>query len=137
VSERGPGPGDPGDAGVGEREFTPEEANSLLPELSRGLATIREARQVVLRAGEHVRRSAALDGGGAPGKEYWEALSTLRREVERIGRQGIILRDPETGLVDFPARREGRQVFLCWRLGESRVAHWHGPGSGFAGRRPL
>jgi hypothetical protein len=122
---------------MADREFTAQEANALLPALTGSLATIREARQVVLSAGEQVRRSAPANGGGAPGKEYWEALATLRREVERVTEQGVILRDPESGLVDFPTRRDGREVFLCWRLGEERVGYWHGPEGGFAGRRPL
>jgi hypothetical protein len=78
-----------------------------------------------------------LDGGGHEGKEYWEALSTLRKEVESLAAQGILLRDAESGLIDFPARRDGRDVFLCWRLGEDRVEYWHGPESGVAGRQPL
>ncbi|MGH2572517.1 MAG: DUF2203 domain-containing protein [Actinomycetota bacterium] len=122
---------------MAEREFTVEEANSLLPALSRSLTQIKEARQAVLHGGERIRRSARWDGGGSQGKEYWDALSTLRREVESLSEQGIVLRDAEEGLLDFPARREGRQVFLCWRLGEVRVGYWHGPETGFAGRRPL
>jgi hypothetical protein len=122
---------------MAEREFTVEEANSLLPALSRSLNQIKEARQVVLHGGERIRRSARWDGGGSQGKEYWDALSTLRREVEAITEQGIVLRDPESGLLDFPSRREGREVFLCWRLGEDRVGYWHGPETGFTGRRPL
>ena len=84
-----------------------------------------------------IRRGAPQNGGGAHGKEYWEALSALRREVEALAGEGIILRDPESGLVDFPARREGRRVFLCWRVGEDSVGFWHGPETGFSGRRPL
>jgi hypothetical protein len=122
---------------MADREFTVEEANSLLPALSRSLNQIKEARQVVLHGGERIRRSARWDGGGSQGKEYWDALSTLRREVEAITEQGIVLRDPETGLLDFPSRREGSEVFLCWRLGEDRVGYWHGPETGFTGRRPL
>ncbi len=118
-------------------EFTPEEANRLLPELIESLRRIREARQVVLAGGEHLRRSASHNGGGAVSKEYWDALSTLRREVEAVSRRGIVLRDPESGLLDFPGKVEGREVFLCWRLGEDRVGWWHGLDSGFAGRRPL
>ena len=49
----------------------------------------------------------------------------------------IVLRDPESGLLDFPSRREGRLVYLCWRLEEDRVGFWHGPDSGFSGRRPI
>jgi hypothetical protein len=120
-----------------EREFTVEEANSLLPALSESLGFIKEARQVVLRGGERIRRSAKADGGGRQGREYWEALATLRREVEGLTAQGIVLRDAETGLLDFPSRRDGQEVFLCWRLGEDRVGFWHGPESGFSGRRPL
>lgn len=119
------------------REFSAEEANAMLPEVSASLRAIRDARQRVLAAGEHLRRTAALNGGGAPGAEYWEALSTLRRELEALIGRGIVVRDPESGLVDFPSRRDGREVFLCWRLGEDRVRFWHGHGSGFAGRRPL
>jgi hypothetical protein len=78
-----------------------------------------------------------MNGGGPVGRGYLDALDTLRREVESITGRGIVLRDPETGLVDFPAVVEGQDVFLCWRLGEDRVAYWHGPEGGFAGRRPL
>ena len=68
------------------------------------------------------------------------ALEELRRhgiEVEAISRRGIVLRDSESGLLDFPGLVEGEEVFLCWRLGEDRVAWWHGPETGFAGRKPL
>jgi hypothetical protein len=120
-----------------DRLFSVEEANALLPALRDSLARIREARQVVLSGAEPIRRSAPADGGGKQGKEYWEALAALRREVDAITGQGIILRDPETGLVDFPTEREGRLVFLCWRAEEDRVGFWHGPEGGFASRRPL
>jgi hypothetical protein len=120
-----------------ERLYTAEEANALLPELATALAEIREARQVILARGEHLGRVAELNGGGEIGQEMWDALSTLRRRVEALTEMGIVLRDPETGLIDFPARIEGRPAFLCWRLGEERVGFWHGPEGGFAGRRPL
>jgi len=120
-----------------DREFTVDEANDLLPTVEPSLERIRDARQVVVAGAEPLRRSAPLNGGGVEGKAYWEALATLRREVEALTGEGILLRDAESGLIDFPSRRDGRQIFLCWRLGEDRVAHWHGPESGFSGRRPL
>ncbi len=120
-----------------ERVYTAEEANALLPELGKKLAEIREARQVILARGEHLGRVAELNGGGEIAQELWDALSTLRREVEALNEMGIVLRDPETGLIDFPANIEGRPAFLCWRLGEESVGFWHGPEGGFAGRRPL
>ncbi len=119
------------------KEYTADEANALLPALRTALQRIRDARQVVLSGGKRIRQTTPLDGGGAEGKEFWEALQMLRREVEGLNDQGIVLRDPESGLVDFPARRDGREIFLCWRLGEERVGYWHGPDSGFAGRKPL
>ena len=123
--------------GSEERRFTPEEANAMIGELTDLLPTIREARQTVLRAGEAIKDTASMNGGGAPGREYWEAVSTLRRAVEHLSEEGIILRDAESGLVDFPSVRDGRHVFLCWRLGEPTVGYWHGEQGGFAGRRPL
>jgi len=57
--------------------------------------------------------------------------------VNAIHGHGAIVKDPDTGLVDFPAVREGEEILLCWQLGEEQVAHWHGLEEGFAGRRPL
>jgi hypothetical protein len=120
-----------------ERVFTVEEANALLPELRRSLDAIRQARHQVLEGAEPFRGRAATNGGGEQRPEYWQAMSTLREELEGLIALGIVLRDAESGLVDFPARVDGREVFLCWRPDEDRVGYWHGPESGFAGRRPL
>jgi hypothetical protein len=120
-----------------EREFTAEEANGLLPALSESLRQIKQAREVILAGAEHIQRSASLDGGGQVSQEYWDALRHMRKQLEALADQSIILRDADSGLVDFPSRREGRDVFLCWRLGEERVAYWHPPETGFSGRRPL
>jgi hypothetical protein len=120
-----------------ERTFTLEEANAELPGLRESLKRIREARRTVLRSAGRVRERASTDGGGAEGKESWEALRVLREEVEGIVGRGIILRDPDTGLVDFPSRREGRVVHLCWRDEEDRIGFWHEVNAGFGGRKPL
>lgn len=121
-----------------ERLYTVEEADAALPELRGRLERIRRARQAMLREAQLVREKVVEDGGGADaGRGYWESTATLRTEIERLATDGILLRDPETGLVDFPAEREGEHVYLCWRLGEERVGHWHPLDTGFAGRRPL
>jgi hypothetical protein len=75
-----------------------------------------------------VRRSKALFRG------YYEALSD---EIERVRALGGEVKDVETGLVDFPSRRRGEQILLCWRLGEKEVGYWHSVESGFAGRLPI
>jgi hypothetical protein len=120
-----------------ERVYTVGEADALLPELRERLERIRANRQVVLRAAERIRSQLAEDGGGHHGTDYWEASRELKADVERLAEQDILLRDPETGLVDFPGEREGRAVYLCWRLGEERVAFWHETDTGFSGRKPL
>jgi hypothetical protein len=61
----------------------------------------------------------------------------MQADVAWLDERSIVLRDIGTGLLDFPALASGRQVWLCWRLGEDGIGFWHGPEEGFAGRRPL
>jgi hypothetical protein len=123
---------------VSDRIYTVDEANSMLPDLRERLVRIRDARQVLLQTAELVTERVASDGGGSHGgREYWDAQKALRAEIERLSEENILLRDPETGLIDFPGEREGRRVWLCWRLDEDRVANWHEIDTGFIGRRPL
>jgi hypothetical protein len=119
------------------RSFTVEEANARIAELRETLARIRDARATVLRSAVVVRQRASRDGGGLDGTAYLEAMRVLRQEIEGLAAEGIVLRDADTGLVDFPSRREGRVVYLCWRPEEDRIGYWHDLNTGFAGRKPL
>jgi hypothetical protein len=84
---------------------------------------------------------AAGAGGPASGRvlaaRIQAVIDQMQAAVERLDAWDVTLRDIETGLVDFPALVAGRQVWLCWRLGEGDVAWWHELTSGVAGRRPL
>jgi hypothetical protein len=120
-----------------ERLFTVAEANAELPELRERLPRIRAARRSLIEASERIEGAVAVDGGGVAGTDWFEAQQVLKTEVTYLAERGIILRDPETGLVDFPGDRDGRRVLLCWRLGEDDVAWYHETGGGFAGRKPL
>jgi hypothetical protein len=84
---------------------------------------------------------AAGAGGPASGRvlaaRIQAVIDQMQAAVERLDAWDVTLRDIETGLVDFPALVAGRQVWLCWRLGEGNVAWWHELTSGVAGRRPL
>lgn len=118
--------------------FTVADADAMLDDLRPRLQRIREAREVVIRTSELVKDQVVADGGGvASDRSYWEASRILRAEVEHLADQGVVLRDPHSGLVDFLGEIDGRRVWLCWRLGEERVTHFHELGSGFAGRKPL
>jgi hypothetical protein len=119
------------------RYYTVDEANATLEGLRASLERIREARRTVLRSAERIRAHTSANGGGLDGTAHWEALRVLREEVEGLTARNIVLRDADTGLIDFPARREGRLVYLCWRPDEDRVSHWHEVDAGFGGRRPL
>jgi hypothetical protein len=120
-----------------ERLFTLEEANAELPALRERLPRLRDARHKLIGASERITAAVASDGGGVAGSDWFEAQQAVRAEVLYLAERGILLRDPETGLVDFPAQREGRRVFLCWRLGEDEVGWFHDERSGFSGRKPL
>ena len=122
---------------MSERRYTVEEANAELPELRDRLAKMQEARQELLGASERIRARVAADGGGVDGRDAFGWARVLREHVIWLADRDILLRDPETGLVDFPAEREGRAVYLCWRLGEDELNWWHELDTGFSGRRPL
>ena len=80
---------------------------------------------------------APTNGGGNDGRRFAEAALTMTRGIGRIEKWGIVVRDLDQGLCDFPYERDGRVVYLCWRLGEERIAWWHDIDAGFAGRQPL
>ena len=120
-----------------ERLYTVEEANAMLPDLRETLEAMRTARAVVMANAERVRGSVAGNGGGRESTAYSEALALLKRETERLSAESVLLRDVETGLVDFPSERDGQPMFLCWKLGEDEVGFWHPIDTGIAGRRPL
>lgn len=120
-----------------ERLFTAAEADAELEELRVRLPRLREARQRLIDTSERITAAVEVDGGGIEGSDWFRAQESLKAELLWLAEEGILLRDPDTGLVDFPAEREGERVFLCWRLGEDRVAWFHGPQAGFSGRKPL
>ena len=69
--------------------------------------------------------------------EVDEHATGVARCIEAVHGLGVLVKDVDAGLVDFPALREGEEVLLCWHLGEDEIGYWHGLEDGFAGRRPL
>lgn len=122
------------------RLWSSEEANAALARVSALVERAQAATRALLAAGA----SAVVDPtGDGQGRANGHAVTSQhRRDLERIvaalEEEGIVLRDPERGLVDFVAEsRSGRRYWLCWVVGEPAVAWWHWPEDGFAGRTPL
>jgi hypothetical protein len=124
---------------IHERHFTVEEANAILDRLKPLLRELREARDVLTDTDAHavLAEAAATNGGGEPGRKVGEAFLEVRRMLLTIQEAGIVVRDIERGLIDFPAIRDGEEVYLCWELGEDEVAWWHDLDAGYGGRQPL
>jgi hypothetical protein len=128
------------------RYFTVEEANQALPRLRQWLPRLRARRQrldVVQRKLSELAVKAAANGNLveeevlATQREAQRLAGEVDKLIARINGLGCQIKDIEQGLVDFPALREGREVYLCWRLGEEEVAFWHELDAGFGGRQPL
>jgi len=122
--------------------FTPESANRALPYVRAVVEDLVEATGRRKRAERARRRARAEDAPADDEVRRAEEDATrakadcarLHRELEAVG---VVVKDPETGLVDFPGEIAGRRVLLCWRRGEERVAHWHDLATGFRGRKPI
>lgn len=121
------------------RQFTREEANAALPALRRLLQRLRDAKDMLTDAEAHeaLSEAAPTNGGGEPGAQVGEAFLQVRRLLASLESQGIVIRDIDRGLIDFPTMVDGQEAYLCWELGEESVDWWHGTEEGFSSRQPL
>jgi hypothetical protein len=120
--------------------FTVAEANALLPRLKVLLAEMLAARERIIKSRPTwapMIEKAPSNGGGERGKQLYTDSEQIRLTMAQVSEWGILIKDVDAGLVDFPALRNGREVYLCWKLGEERVTYWHEIDAGFAGRQPL
>jgi hypothetical protein len=123
-----------------KRYFTVEEANAALPALRPIVEAMLAARGHIVAAQPDlwpVLEKAASNGGSEKASAVLVDFEHLRRSVKAIEGLGIELKDINTGLVDFLSQRDGRDVYLCWRYDEPKVAFWHDLEAGVAGRQPL
>ena len=118
-----------------------DQANATLPWVAQRIERVRGAREALRKLGPAAaERIKALDpqmGGSYPSRDVAAPLVTLSLALTEFEALDIVIRDVERGLIDFPAMREGDEVYLCWLVGEPAVGFWHGLDAGFAGRRPL
>lgn len=128
--------------------FDIDAANEALTEVGPLLATLSDQRAELIRLRDRALAAHSAAAGGRAAKDDREETQRIRLRMQgiidqmaaavaRIDALGITLRDIERGLIDFPALSGGRQVWLCWQLGESDVVFWHDLETGFGSRRPL
>ena len=132
---------------VPKRLFTPREANSALTEVrpvAERLVALRERmRELAETQGENI---LAIGGNGV-GYAATD-LNSARTELEELAEQvaaavreldaaGVVVKDLDLGLLDFPGLRDGEEVELCWQVGEDAVAYWHPLEAGYRGRKPI
>jgi hypothetical protein len=128
-----------------KKYFTVEEANATLPLLR---VILRDVTQLAQDLRERHQRILRLQSADAVDHPHQEEIQTMIADFERdqdkmreyeteIEQLGVELKDYLTGLVDFRCWMDGREVYLCWRLGEPDIGHWHELDAGFAGRQKL
>lgn len=129
-----------------DRYFTLGEAEALLPRITPLLEDIQRLRAEYVAAEEQFEAlQEKLQGNGhvsqPKAQQARETMAHAARDIQHavaeIAELGVLVKDLETGLVDFPAQRQGREVYLCWRLGEEGIGWWHPTDTGIAGRQPM
>jgi len=126
--------------------FTREEAEALLPQISTVLIQIQDHRNAMQQKEEELGALYALAKGNGHHtnvpinklqKELAEYVQAMQELIDELTSFGCVLKDPSIGLIDFLSLRKGREIYLCWHLGEERINFWHYLDAGFAGRQPL
>jgi hypothetical protein len=126
------------------RRYSVAEANALLPEITDLLRALQQQVAALAKIETELkaqRKHVQSNGhGGEPdrlGVQAHRLQEQVRAGLERLHDLDIELKDLQMGLIDFYHEREGRLVYLCWRLGEPEVLFWHDLDTGFAGRQLL
>lgn len=133
---------------MSDRYFSRKEAEELLPLIVSRLEEAREQKHAIDQLDQELAQAAArimvLGGSLPPHKELARkraererGAASVNAVVEKIQETGCVVKDLDEGLVDFPSFIAGQEAYLCWKLGEERIAYWHGLEEGFAGRKPL
>ncbi len=131
-----------------DRTFTLEEAQQLLPVLESLLRRAIVEKQHIEAIAKEFQQLAGhvFASGGCEldivalsrrKAERDKSVQHLKDTVEEITAMGVQVKDLELGLLDFPCIVDGETILLCWKLGEERIAHWHGLEEGYKGRKPV
>ncbi len=123
-----------------DRIFTLIEANQLIPRLEEHLTVVKRAKSVLVRTKAEAKKASAkasCGGGTFAGPHYLRALEHIGQGLNEIRDMGVHVKDLDLGLCDFPYMRDGRVVYLCWKLGETEIQWWHEVSSSYKERQLL
>ena len=123
-----------------QKHFTLAEARALLPELRKIFQDALRRRDQIHQTEKQLGRQVKKTGGDAGGDSLHSLLfdyAQMGDQMRRIEKLGVVVKDFDRGLLDFPHLREGREVFLCWELEEDDIEFWHDLDTGHAGRERL
>lgn len=122
------------------RYFTLEEANETLDLIRPLMDEVQQIRKKILEkqpeAWPAIEKSVG-NGGNRALSSLVQDFEKLDALVHRIQKTDVLIKDINLGLLDFPALRNGREVYLCWQYGEGEIAFWHEVEAGFPGRQPI
>lgn len=121
------------------KHYTRDEANALLPQIRVWLQQLEVLRASLRKHDQRVESllDAGTDRGGPTVNDWVRTMADIQPVLEEFRKREILIKDPDRGLIDFPAIMGGREVFLCWQNGEGNVEYWHGLEDGYGGREPL
>ena len=122
-----------------KKHYTRDEARTLLPQIRQWLKSLSQLRQ---QLDKHDGRLAGLlsagnDAGGHTVNQRVRTLADITATLGEFQKREIQIKDLDRGLIDFPAIRGGKEVFLCWEQDEEDIEFWHDLQSGYAGRERL
>ncbi len=134
--------------GMADRTFTLDEAQSLLPVLESLLRTAIAGKSLIEAVDQEIQNLAHnvfLSGGMFVNVVHFARRKAAREKtihqvkdaLAEIDAIGVLVKDLDIGLLDFPCQAAGETILLCWKLGEAGITHWHGTDDGFAGRKPI
>ncbi len=126
--------------------FTVEEANQLIPVLRDLIHQLKEKQSQAVHIEAQIDALEIVSGSGNSNskkeieslvKKHQNVVTDFYETIDKIQEFGCLLKDVETGLVDFYSLMDGKVVYLCWKLDEDKIDHWHEVGKGFMYRQPL
>jgi len=123
-----------------KKYFTVEEANAVIPQLLVDVPRLQELMENLTQKYPDVkkaRKKAPFNGGSLQGADYVNCIFKINFLSEQLESKGCILKGISNGLVDFLSLRDGKEVYLCWKIPEERIEYWHDIHAGFGGRQRI